>query len=564
MWLFTNFGFFSIVCKGDDDELTVRSRTLGDLLRLQRHYLPQLTDPVSGAGSDYPWRARCTRDELSEAMPRIAQHINYADFEDEVAHSLGKDRAHRYSKVWSALYGGQEDLAEPVRQGWDGLPWAEKPTAGKQRAYGGVVVDPTGRLLLREVEGHYDGYVWTFAKGLPKPGESPRQTALREVYEEMGAKARILLPMPGTYTGTTTRSHFFLMTVDPKTVVMTYRSRETRGLQWVVPKEARELIEQTKNPTGRKRDLKLLDAVTASLPSPLPLKRPIARREDWTTRAMPASRVKLPFERSLSQEEMAHVARGFIPSMMEEKWFSYFEDGVLRFHRSWTGIEIFRVQCVPLLGPSGAWQLADVQVNRHSGQYMEVDAAADQSKLRDLIDNLLISWGEEPTVDPFAAALELASGPNYLGSPAVVGALIARFFDAMMKTFAGNARLKEVVAASSEIVGAMTDDPAYTRMTWHSREQLGASLIVLMGFRADDYNGKDLALIVADSLGAVYTAAKRMAHEIEAERQAEWNAHGLQQFNELASFVITAFLGTTSLAYPGKTLADFVPKHLGA
>ena len=31
MWLFTKFGFFSVVNKGDGDQLTVRSRTRGDL-----------------------------------------------------------------------------------------------------------------------------------------------------------------------------------------------------------------------------------------------------------------------------------------------------------------------------------------------------------------------------------------------------------------------------------------------------------------------------------------------------------------------------------------------------
>jgi hypothetical protein len=45
MWLFTVFGFFSIVRKSDDPHLTIRSRTLGDLRRLRNHYLPQATAP---------------------------------------------------------------------------------------------------------------------------------------------------------------------------------------------------------------------------------------------------------------------------------------------------------------------------------------------------------------------------------------------------------------------------------------------------------------------------------------------------------------------------------------
>ena len=52
MWLFTNFGFFSVVQKNGEPELTVRSRTQGDLLRLQRHYLPGLSEPVFGQGTE--------------------------------------------------------------------------------------------------------------------------------------------------------------------------------------------------------------------------------------------------------------------------------------------------------------------------------------------------------------------------------------------------------------------------------------------------------------------------------------------------------------------------------
>lgn len=56
MWLFTKFGFFSIVQKDHDQRiiLTIRSRTREDLDRLHNHYLPSLsrahegTDPLAG------------------------------------------------------------------------------------------------------------------------------------------------------------------------------------------------------------------------------------------------------------------------------------------------------------------------------------------------------------------------------------------------------------------------------------------------------------------------------------------------------------------------------------
>jgi hypothetical protein len=45
MWLFTSFGFFSIVRKTDGLDLTIRSRTSGDLQRLRLHDLPQASEP---------------------------------------------------------------------------------------------------------------------------------------------------------------------------------------------------------------------------------------------------------------------------------------------------------------------------------------------------------------------------------------------------------------------------------------------------------------------------------------------------------------------------------------
>ena len=57
---------------------------------------------------------------------------------------------------------------------------------GKEPAYGGIVVDAKGRILLREPSGHFDGYVWTFPKGRPQPGETAEEAALRETREETG------------------------------------------------------------------------------------------------------------------------------------------------------------------------------------------------------------------------------------------------------------------------------------------------------------------------------------------------------------------------------------------
>jgi len=123
-------------------------------------------------------------------------------------------------------------------------------------AYGGVIINDQGKILLREAHQHYDGYTWTFPKGRQKPGETPEETGLREVFEETGIKAEIKEPLPGVYEGGTTETIFFLMSLIEDTGKF---DGETQSVRWVTPQEAKDLISMTTNPIGRKRDLKVLE-----------------------------------------------------------------------------------------------------------------------------------------------------------------------------------------------------------------------------------------------------------------------------------------------------------------
>jgi 8-oxo-dGTP pyrophosphatase MutT (NUDIX family) len=80
-----------------------------------------------------------------------------------------------------------------------------------KKAYGGVIINGAGQVLLREPANHYDDYVWTFAKGKPDPGETPEETALREVKEEIGVVAKIVTKIPGSFDASTTSNEYFLM-----------------------------------------------------------------------------------------------------------------------------------------------------------------------------------------------------------------------------------------------------------------------------------------------------------------------------------------------------------------
>jgi 8-oxo-dGTP diphosphatase len=129
-----------------------------------------------------------------------------------------------------------------------------------KKAYGGVIINPNGQVLLREPKDHFDDYAWTFAKGEPSSGESSEETALREVFEETGVRGSILGKIPGAFEGSTTSNEYFLMLPVEDTKKFHW---ETQAVKWVTEEEAKRLLSMTGNVKGRERDLDVLMAAFA-------------------------------------------------------------------------------------------------------------------------------------------------------------------------------------------------------------------------------------------------------------------------------------------------------------
>jgi 8-oxo-dGTP pyrophosphatase MutT (NUDIX family) len=555
MWLFTTLGFFSIVRKNGDNELTIRSRTHGDLLRLITTYLPDLGEPVNYEGTDYPWRVRCQAHEIAKVVEQLTQEIEYDNFKNEVSDIQGAARAHRYGKVWQALYGMTDDVPEYTPSGWDGMPWPLKATS-KKAAFGGVVVDPTGRVLLREVAGHYDGYVWTFAKGSPESGETPRHTALREVHEETGVRACILRPLAPSFVGGTTITYHFLMVADPERVNLAFSSSETAGLQWVSFEEAHAFIALSTNRIGRDRDLEILRAAAEALP-PTPLRRPIARREDWKFKPMPAQRARLPYQREFTPSEMKQVLRGFLPTYQEQKWCIVFQNSTLHVHRSWTGIEVFRLVLEPAPKGRDHWRVCQAELNMLSSQCKYRDENEALDVLRDVVDGWLLSYGEDPGKDPMVVPFGSALGPKYLGAPPVVGQLVGDYLTVVAKmVLHREATYKEVMEAADRFTAAFVEDAAYTRMPWHSREQLGELLIRRMGLDAGYCSGESLAFVVSESAASISISVRQIFDSYCRDATQRPEAL-LDLLGQLKSFVVDVLLGSIVLTDPKRMLGDF-------
>ncbi|WP_223257705.1 hypothetical protein [Pectobacterium peruviense] len=62
-----------------------------------------------------------------------------------------------------------------------------------------------------------------------------------------------------------------------------------------------------------------------------------AQAQDWKRVPAPQQTAPLNFQALFTDAEAEQMRQGIIPKQMEDKWFIYFEDGWLRFHRSWTG-----------------------------------------------------------------------------------------------------------------------------------------------------------------------------------------------------------------------------------
>lgn len=128
-------------------------------------------------------------------------------------------------------------------------------------AYGAVLFDDDGRVLLRRPKGEFGGYAWTWPKGKPEPGEHPHLTAVSEVAEETGYLFEAVGFVPGGHSSGSSTSYFFLGRA--KSHDSGQMDDETEAVEWVEPEKAVQLIKLSSNAAGRKRDLEILEAALA-------------------------------------------------------------------------------------------------------------------------------------------------------------------------------------------------------------------------------------------------------------------------------------------------------------
>jgi hypothetical protein len=111
-----------------------------------------------------------------------------------------------------------------------------------------------------------------------------------------------------------------------------------------------------------------------------------AKPTSWTT--FPIDNPKrIAINLRFTQEQFEKIQRGLIPDTMDDKWFIYFENDWLYFHRSWTGYGVYK--CKVDRDESGYF-ISELWAERNAEKYGLVDDKKDVELFSRMIVILLL------------------------------------------------------------------------------------------------------------------------------------------------------------------------------
>lgn len=97
MWIISQDGFVSAVYKGGKLQLRARDRESLKRLGFGRRRIK------TGLGTDYPYRAYTTSEELKAILCRQVDEIDYPNFKSQVHETRGRQFENVLHRVWSDL-----------------------------------------------------------------------------------------------------------------------------------------------------------------------------------------------------------------------------------------------------------------------------------------------------------------------------------------------------------------------------------------------------------------------------------------------------------------------------
>jgi 8-oxo-dGTP pyrophosphatase MutT (NUDIX family) len=442
---------------------------------------------------------------------------------------------------------------------------------GLKPAAGAVVVEPDGRVWLVAPTNAFGGSKATFPKGQAN-GLDLRATALKEVFEEAGLRIEIITHLIDV-TRSTTRTRYFL-------------ARRTGGypadMCWESQAVLLAPVEDLRSLLNKPVDHQVLAALLEWMggwagyfhkgkpePDLADCKRGIApaRRAHWPTLPLPRARTTITLDIHLDEAEAACLRLGFIPSVMEEKWFAFMEGDTLYEHRSWTGYCIDQVHFVP---EGDGLKATHAEVNRYQDQYHNVDDEEDRESITSRVNQLAHMTIEgRNTEDGFVTALKASMVPNYLGSPEVVQGLLDPFFMAIFQkrvalTKPNQDGLQDSYREISRLEHLVTkvfagEDPDYgTIGTWHTPASLGAEAIKGFDLDPDYLAGENLYCILSEGIAALGMKVDELLKAFEQDPFGDLKRDILPKLAETRQFAASVLMGTRSAIFQDKTLKDFI------
>jgi ADP-ribosylglycohydrolase len=99
--------------------------------------------------------------------------------------------------------------------------------------------------------------------------------------------------------------------------------------------------------------------------------------------------VRIEISMSFTEKQFSLLKMGLIPRQMEDKWFVFFEDDWLYFHRSWTGHEIYRAK---IIRDGEGYAIREFLTERNSEKYSNEDPAVDIENFSFIIGRGLLGY----------------------------------------------------------------------------------------------------------------------------------------------------------------------------
>lgn len=463
---------------------------------------------------------------------------------------------------------------------------------GKKAASGAVVIEKDGRTWVVSPTNQFGGYSNTFPKGKidPRKKLSLQANALKEVYEEAGLHVELIDFLCDSERDTSTTRYYLARRIGGNPADMGWESQAVHlvphsQLMRVISHENDAQVLRALNEKVSFQPVYQCgrDEVTTSVSMEYSDRdNDVATKNSWDNlHPLPSRHTIIPLDFRLDAKQAKRILQGFIPAVMEEKWFAYYEDNTLFQHRSWTG---FCIDQVHFEAAGDGLRATHAEVNRDPTQYLCRDDNEDRSRITEMILALadLSPSAKSQAVDPMVAAFAKLSQPNYLGSPVVMNQLISEYFDDCINFgYIGIVDSLNHIFLSPEgkrmadkkLCKILTGkNPEYSTIgSWHSKNELGQAVIKYFHLDAEECADESFGFIMRESLDSISGIIEDLLDlafssdwviEEECQNVEDVLATISPVLNEFQQFVVAVLMGTNTVLMPGISIEAFKASNL--